>query len=65
VAHIDYVHLNPIKHGLVKRAVDWPYSSFHRYLADGVYSADWMGGGWRENGGRRGELRARSFSTLM
>jgi len=25
--HVDYVHRNPLKHGLVERVVDWPYSS--------------------------------------
>jgi putative transposase len=38
---IDYVHINPLKHGLVKRVVDWPWSSFHRYVALGEYTADW------------------------
>jgi putative transposase len=23
--HIDYIHYNPVKHGLVKRASDWQY----------------------------------------
>ena len=41
-AHIDYCHLNPYKHGLVQRVRDWPYSSFHRYVAQGMYPADWM-----------------------
>ena len=40
-AHMDYVHFNPIKHGLVERLIDWPHSSFHRYLATGVYPVDW------------------------
>jgi putative transposase len=39
--HIDYIHWNPVKHGLVERVVDWPYSSFHRYLKAGVYALDW------------------------
>ena len=39
--HMDYLHYNPVKHGLVKRARDWPYSSFHRYLEAGVYGEDW------------------------
>ena len=30
--HIDYVHINPMKHGLVERVGDWPYSSFHRMV---------------------------------
>ena len=43
-AHMDYVHINPVKHGLVKRAFEWPYSTFHRLVEDGVYPADWAGG---------------------
>ena len=30
--HIDYLYNNPVKHGLVKQAKDWPYSSSHRHL---------------------------------
>jgi putative transposase len=41
--HFDYLHWNPMKHGLVERVVDWPWSTFHRYVAQGVYSADWCG----------------------
>ena len=41
--HVDYVHVNPLKHGLVKRVSDWPYSTFRRYVAQGVYPADWCG----------------------
>jgi putative transposase len=39
--HIDYIHYNPVKHGLVDAPRDWPYSSFRRYVRDGVYPADW------------------------
>jgi len=41
--HVDYVHLNPRKHGLVDQIVDWPYSSFHRAVRAGFYSGDWCG----------------------
>ena len=41
--HLDYVHVNPLKHGWVKRVQDWPYSTFHRYVRDGVYPLDWCG----------------------
>ncbi|MBE0444093.1 REP-associated tyrosine transposase [Psychrobacter sp. FME5] len=41
IRHIDYLHYNPVKHGLVKKVVDWPYSSFHRYVRQGDYLADW------------------------
>ncbi len=40
---VDYVHSNPVKHGHVKRVVDWPWSTFHRYVESGVYPVDWMG----------------------
>jgi putative transposase len=43
-AHMDYVHINPVKHGLVERVADWPYSTFHRWVARGVYPRDWAGG---------------------
>jgi len=33
--HVDYIHFNPVKHGLVKRVADWSYSSFHRYVRQG------------------------------
>jgi putative transposase len=41
--HIDYIHFNPMKHGLVSRACDWPHSSFHRYVARGNLPMDWGG----------------------
>lgn len=41
--HVDYIHWNPMKHGLVTRVIDWPYSTFHRYVKQGIYSADWGG----------------------
>jgi putative transposase len=40
---MDYVHINPVKHGLVKQASDWPYSTFHQLVAKGVYPMDWAG----------------------
>lgn len=39
--HLDYLHWNPVKHGLVHQAADWPWSSFHRYVAQGDYPPDW------------------------
>jgi len=38
---VDYVHFNPVKHGWASKAVDWPFSSFHRYVRDGVLTPDW------------------------
>jgi|GEM_PF-2518673 len=39
-----YVHINPVKHGLVRYVADWPCSTFHRLVAEGVYPANWGGG---------------------
>jgi len=39
--HVDYVHINPVKHGYVSRASLWDYSSIHRYIKMGVINADW------------------------
>lgn len=41
--HVDYIHFNPVKHGLVQRVSDWPYSSFHRYVRQGWLPKDWGG----------------------
>jgi len=41
--HIDYIHVNPLKHGYVHQVADWPYSTFHRYVADGLLPVDWCG----------------------
>jgi putative transposase len=39
--HCDYIHYNPVRHRLCQKVVDWTYSSFHRYMAQGVYPVDW------------------------
>ena len=39
----DYLHWNPVKYGYVARVADWPYSTFHRCVYDGVYPVDWGG----------------------
>ena len=39
--HCDYIHYNPVRHGFCRQAVEWEYSSFHRYVSQGVYSIDW------------------------
>jgi putative transposase len=41
--HADYVHFNSVKHGLVARVRDWPYSSFHGYVRRGLLPEDWAG----------------------
>ncbi|WP_314950409.1 REP-associated tyrosine transposase [Bradyrhizobium cosmicum] len=49
----DYIHYNPVKHGLVASPVDWPYSSLHRYVRVDILPADW--GGVGEINGNFGE----------
>lgn len=41
--HFNYVHVNPLKHGLVQRVLDWPHSSFHQQMKNGIYPSDWCG----------------------
>lgn len=38
---VDYIHMNPVNHGLVTRVRDWPWSSFHRYVRLGEYNPNW------------------------
>jgi len=49
--HVDYIHFNPVKHGYVTRAYDWPCSSFHRYVKNGLLPPGW--------GGDLGQVRGR------
>ena len=53
--HVDYVHYNPVKHGYVTRAAQWPHSTFHRYVREGIYPADWAGGAVTGESGEFGE----------
>ncbi len=39
--HVDYIHHNPVKHGLCSLPQEWPYSTFHRYADAGIYPVDW------------------------
>lgn len=39
--HFDYVHINPLKHRHVLAVKEWPYSTFHRSVKEGVYPIDW------------------------
>jgi putative transposase len=38
---LDYLHWNPVKHGLAARVGDYPWSSFHRFVERGVYDPNW------------------------
>ena len=39
--HIDYIHFNPVKHGLVAEPGEWQWSSFHRFVEEGYYGPEW------------------------
>jgi len=39
--YVDYIHWNPVKHGMVKHVADWPWSTFHRFVQQGCYPFDW------------------------
>lgn len=41
--HVNYIHINPVKHGHVGQVCDWPFSSFHRMVRLGIYPEDWAG----------------------
>ena len=47
-AHMDYIHFNPVKHGLAPEAGAWAYSSSRRCVAAGLYPADCDGAGCDE-----------------
>jgi putative transposase len=38
---IDYIHYNPVKHGLVGCVREWEDSSFHEYVKQGLYEIEW------------------------
>jgi putative transposase len=43
-AHVDYIHYNPVRHGLASAAGDWPHSSFSSWVKRGIYEPYWGSG---------------------
>ncbi len=41
IAYCDYIHYNPVKHRLCETPQQWPFSSLHRLISEGVYPPDW------------------------
>lgn len=39
--HLDYIHYNPVKHGLATRPADWPHSTFSDWVEKGSYDPRW------------------------
>ena len=59
--HFDYIHFNPVKHGLVKHPADWRHSTFRRCVANGLYPLGWAdGGAGPEETGERQRTTARA-----
>jgi putative transposase len=56
--HVDYLHWNPVKHGVAGRVVDWPWSSFHRFVAEGLYEPGWGEGVAPDQELKAGEMQA-------
>jgi putative transposase len=52
--HVDYIHINPVKHGHAGTPVEWPYSSIHRYIRQGILPPDWAID-WGQSGSGFGE----------
>ncbi|MBL1276034.1 MAG: transposase [Ectothiorhodospiraceae bacterium] len=48
--HVEYIHYNPVKHGLCEQPIQWPHSTLHRYVREGKCPADWAVGGSRVDG---------------
>lgn len=40
---LNYIHANPVRHGLVERTIDYPYSSARWYEGDASQRAQWQG----------------------
>jgi putative transposase len=38
---VDYLHWNPVKHGLACKPGDYRWSTFHRFVSEGEYEPDW------------------------
>ena len=41
IDRVEYIHDNPVRHGLVAAPNDWQCSSFHRYVEAGMYDRMW------------------------
>ena len=39
--HVDYIHYNPVKHGLANRPGEWAWSSFGNAVSKGWYEESW------------------------
>ncbi len=47
LATLNYIHYNPVKHGYVEDAYEWPWSSLQGYLE--AHGREWLRATWRAN----------------
>ncbi len=40
-AHLNYIHYNPVRHGLANCPHSWPYSTFSKWVSREQYTKDW------------------------
>jgi putative transposase len=40
-AHVEYIHINPVRHALVSAPKDWPHSTFKSWVSKGLYDMTW------------------------
>ena len=59
--HVEYIHYNPVKHGYVSRPSQWPYSSFRRYVKEGLYPGT---GAVRNRYGKAQSARSRNVGRI-
>jgi putative transposase len=53
--HVDYIHYNPVKHGLVRAVREYSHSSFADFVRAGFYQMDWSDKGAMRSEGQFGE----------
>jgi len=44
---LNYIHINPLKHGYIEDVYDWPWSSLFNYADDAEYGREWLREKWK------------------
>jgi putative transposase len=45
---LNYIHINPVKHGYVQDVYDWPWSSVFNYADGAEYGREWLRVKWKD-----------------
>ena len=59
---IDFVHADPVRHGLVRSPEQWPFSSLHAYVQHGLRPLHWSGGEACRDGARETPTASRTLA---